>query len=209
MVVGYTTFDNDEIKDRESYCVPILFGIAVFSFIFVFIEKTLIMQTTNKMVNQLRIGTYEKLMKQPTEFYDKSAHSPGNLTNILASEIREVNGVAIEQYTYIIFGCTCLSVSIFAALFFNWKMCVFGFLTLPLTISCIMYASKMKLSSSAKDNKQIVEQKRMTSDTISNHSTIASLANEDYMINKYFIGTRLRIVDFVFPSFLLGLCIFW
>lgn len=167
------------------------------------------MQATNNMVNQLRVSTYENLMKQPAEFYDKSVHSPGNLTNILASEIREVNGVAVEQYTYILFGITCLTVSIVAALFFNWKMCLFGLLTIPLTISCIMYASKAKLNSSAKDNELIVEQKRMTSDVISNHSTIASLANEDYMINKYFIGARQGVVDFILPSFLLGLCIFW
>jgi ABC-type multidrug transport system fused ATPase/permease subunit len=100
LISGYTKFDNDELKDRESYCVPALFGIAAIVFIAIFFEKMLIMQTTDTMVSQLRGNTYESLMKQPTEFYDKPSHASGNLTNVLASEILEVNGAALEQYIY-------------------------------------------------------------------------------------------------------------
>jgi ABC-type multidrug transport system fused ATPase/permease subunit len=100
MILGYTKFDNDELKDRESYCVPALFGIAMVVCISIFFEKMLIMQTSDKMVTQMRGNTYESLMKQPTEFYDKPSHASGNLTNVLASEILEVNGAALEQYIY-------------------------------------------------------------------------------------------------------------
>jgi ABC-type multidrug transport system fused ATPase/permease subunit len=100
LILGYTKFDNDELKDRESYCVPALFGIAMVVFIAVFFEKMLIMQTTDTMVSKLRENTYESLMKQPTEFYDNPSHASGNLSNVLASEILEVNGAALEQYIY-------------------------------------------------------------------------------------------------------------
>jgi ABC-type multidrug transport system fused ATPase/permease subunit len=71
MILAYTKFDNDLLKERESYCVPILFSLAILVLLTFFVEKALIMQTTSIMIKKLRGNTYESLMKQPTEFYDK------------------------------------------------------------------------------------------------------------------------------------------
>jgi ABC-type multidrug transport system fused ATPase/permease subunit len=71
MILAYTKFDHDLLKERESYCIPILFSLAILVLITFFVEKALIMQTTSIMINKLRGSTYESLMKQPTEFYDK------------------------------------------------------------------------------------------------------------------------------------------
>jgi ABC-type multidrug transport system fused ATPase/permease subunit len=131
------------------------------------------------------------------------------LTNILASEIREVNGAAIEQYIFIIHACACVVTSLITAVYFSWLMALAGFVTLPITVYTFIYANRIRYRGTSKDSKQVLNQKRMTSDTISNYPTIASLANEDYIISKYFIGSKQTIGDFIIPAFFMGFSVFW
>jgi ABC-type multidrug transport system fused ATPase/permease subunit len=131
------------------------------------------------------------------------------LTNILASEIREVNGAAIEQYIFIVHACACVITSLIVAVYFSWLMGIVGLVTLPITVYTFIYANRIRYRGTSKDNEQVLNQKRMTSDTISNYPTIASLANEDYIISKYFTGSKQTIGDFIIPAFFMGFSVFW
>jgi ABC-type multidrug transport system fused ATPase/permease subunit len=88
-------------------------------------------------------------------------------------------------------------------------MALIGLVALPITVLVLVYANRVKCKGALKDSNQVVSQKRMTSDTITNYSTIASLAHEDYIIDKYFTGTKQTLSDYMKPAVLMAFSNFW
>jgi ABC-type multidrug transport system fused ATPase/permease subunit len=95
------------------------------------------------------------------------------------------------------------------AQYFNWKMALIGLVSLPITCCILVYANRIRYKGALKDSSKVVSQKRMTSDTITNYSTIASLAHEDYIIEKYFTGTKQSTGDYMKPASLMAFANFW
>jgi hypothetical protein len=57
---------------------------------------------TQNTVKSLRRNVYEGVINQPMQFHDSKDNSVGNITGVLASDTKEVNGASFETYAYVL-----------------------------------------------------------------------------------------------------------
>ena len=84
----------------------------------------------SNLIETVRSNVYSTLVNQPMEFYDNKNHAVGNLTAILASNIRELNGASIEMYLFLYASAVGMISGIVVTFVFEWN---FGLLLCIIT----------------------------------------------------------------------------
>jgi len=140
------------------------------------------------MVKSFRSNIFSSILSQPLEFFNKTENSTGNLTAVLAQEVKSINGTAIDLYFLILQGIAGVIVGLMLSLIYNWYLGLVSVTFLPLIIICIYFQNKERRKSIAKNSGFSDSSRAIISDSILNHTTISSLANEDILIENYFIN---------------------
>lgn len=150
----------------------------------------------SKMIKHLRSGVYASLIRQPIEYFGSKENSTGNLIGMLAKEIRTVNPVSVDMYVLILQGFVGMLTGVAIALAYSWKIGLAALAFCPFSIlMSILQArenniEKKNLSAHSKHERVLI------SDTIVNHSTISSLANESVIVDRYFKERDSMIEEF-------------
>lgn len=71
-------------------------------------------------MKDIRAKCYETLIYQPIEFYDQKENATGNLTGVLAADIKTLNGASVENYLYVIQGFSGIVAAVVVAFIYSW-----------------------------------------------------------------------------------------
>jgi ATP-binding cassette, subfamily B (MDR/TAP), member 1 len=185
VMMSYVGYDYDTMKKKMIIFLPQLLIIAVIILIITGLAKYCTFYLTSNMVMALRIKLYGNIAKQPAEFFDKRINSTGNLMNALSEDIRYVNGASVESYSMLFQGLIGMITAIIISVCYNWKVGLISTCLIPLISIWMYYQASTQFY---KDSGEMAHSNQATiiSDCISNHSTVASLSNEDTLIRRYF-----------------------
>lgn len=177
---------GDYIKNGIAIYIPILAGMCVIMFLAQMLTRAALHVINSNLIESIRSNLYDKLINQPLEFYDNKDHNIGNLTAILSSNVRELNGASIEIYVFMYGAVAGMISGITIAFVFEWN---FGLLLCGITpVSAIAVGVTFSLQYGSQSGTKETEslQEKMVSDYVCNYATVASLANEDIVISRYF-----------------------
>ena len=87
----------------------------------------------SNLIENVRSNVYTTLVNQPMEFYDNKNHAVGNLTAILASNVRELNGASIEVYVFLYGSIAGMLSGIVIAFIFEWNFGILFCIITPIS----------------------------------------------------------------------------
>ena len=167
-------------------CLPIVFAFVILVLIIELINKLCMHYLSSKLTLQLRKDLYDRIIKQPIEFFNSRSLSTGNLTGMLAQEIKAINASTVQRYLLLLQGLFALITGLIISLIYSWKIGLVASVMLP-TIMLLIYLHLKQSKVEAANNTGLTEISRLIiSDSILNHTTVAVLANEQILIDRYF-----------------------
>lgn len=95
---SFSTEDSSGMKSDMALFLPIIVGIGFTALLAQAIAMYCIYYLSARMIRTLRSGLFETIIKQPLQFFMQKDNSTGNLTSVLACDIRQVNGASVETY---------------------------------------------------------------------------------------------------------------
>ena len=134
----------------------------------------------------IRTDLHESLIHQPLEFFDKKGNSTGELTGMLARDVKEINTVTIELYLILFGSFSCLCTGLIIATIYSRQIGFVSMMFFPIEIFCLYIYSVEYKSDLVKKDAFEGNFRRTVSDTITNHSTISSMGHEDVVLQRYF-----------------------
>ena len=146
LIISYTGHDNEAIKSDMRTYLPIMVGIALVITFAETINKFWIYFLSSRMAKTLRKDVYESIVYQPLEFFSTKAHSTGNLTGILAQEIRSINASTINMYFLLIQGFVGMITGLTISLIYSWKIGLVACIFLPTILLCLYYHRRTTLT---------------------------------------------------------------
>ncbi|CAI2363387.1 unnamed protein product [Moneuplotes crassus] len=191
-----TTSTGADVKQDMAIYLPIIFGMGILAAIFQFCTRSLLHIVNTNLLQGARKFVYNHVLRQPIEFFDHKNHNTGNLTAILSSSTRELNGAAVELYLFIFQSMASMVGGMIFAFIFEWNMGILFLFIIP--VSWISMGATFALQSSSQSSYEetISKQEKMISDYIMNYHTVLSLANEDTIISRYFSRDNSQEIEY-------------
>ncbi|CAI2361898.1 unnamed protein product [Moneuplotes crassus] len=175
-----------EVKNDMAIYISTIFGIGMVACITQFISKVVLHWLNTNLAQNVRKSVYDNIIKQPLQFFDTVSHSTGNLTSILTSTVKEFNGAAIETYVFMLQGLTGMITGIVFCFIFEWNIGLIMCFITPVTFLSFGTTLALQFSFQSENYGIINNQDKMISDYILNYATVSSLANEEFMTDRYF-----------------------
>lgn len=172
------------MRNAIAIYVPIIFGMMVLAFVLQFFVRSWLYIVNSNLMENLRSIIFERLIYQPLEYFDNN--STGNLTAVLASNIRELSGASTEMYLFMFGGFAGMIAGVSLMFVYQWN---FGLLMVGIVpvsaIACgITFALQFGSHNGSSNSERLQEQ--MVSDYVMNYNTVSSLANEEIIIQRYY-----------------------
>jgi ATP-binding cassette, subfamily B (MDR/TAP), member 1 len=132
LLMDYTGINNHYIRHRMAIFIPILIGLGSLALICQTITRYCLYILTSNMLATLRSSVYNKVIRQPIDFFNNKENSTGQLTATLSADIRVVNGASIEMYVLIYQGLCGVVCGITISWVFCWSIGLFATFLVPL-----------------------------------------------------------------------------
>ena len=170
------------------------------AFIFQWFTRACMAVLSQNMMQDVRIDTYDSMIHQPIEFFDKKENATGNLTGVLSSDTKSLGGASVENYLLVLQGFAGLIASIAIAFAYSWSMGVLIVGYTPLFAFAIYHQMTTQVRVPVKDSKEYEDDKLVISESIVNQSTVASLACDEQIVNNnlYEVTENTWLISLVF-----------
>ena len=178
MKILFSRSRNESTHDRENIVLKyslILLGMAITAFIVQWITRACIAVMTQNLMHDLRVKVYENLIYQPAAFYDKKENATGSVTGVLASDMKSVSGAALENYLIVLQGLIGVTVSVIVCLIYSWPVGLVSLVHVPISALGFYYIATVQIGIFQNKTKNAANDKLVISESIVNHSTVASL----------------------------------
>ena len=195
--IYYSKSSHSEIRKDMAKYIPIMLGIGLFGIISQVITRFCLYYLTSGMTLSIRKDVYKSMLEKPIEYFDNKQNSIGNLTSILSTEAKDLNGASIEMYILIYQGIVWIIASIVISFIYSWNIGLVSAGFLPGVIFSWIIIMKYQMIKPKPIGNIHNMERTIISDWIANYSTISSLAHEDAIIDRYFKnGTKVKEIDF-------------
>lgn len=169
--------DGDEAHEKHETLKYsfMLVGMAFIAMCIQWFTRYCMAELTQNMMKDVRTDAYGNLIRQPVAFYDRKENATGNLTGILASDMKTMNGAAFENYLRIFQGFSGIVASVVIAFIYNWVIGIMCFVYVPICAFACYHQMTIQITVPTKNSKKYEDDKLVISESIVNQSTVASL----------------------------------
>lgn len=168
--------------------IPVIAVIGIFIGLFEIISKFCLYYLSCKMTKNLRKEVYESMIHQPLEFFNKKENSTGNLIGILSQEIKSINTITLTMYFLLFQGVVAMIAGLAISLAYSLKIGFIACGIIPVILLLLFMHAKQIRVDRAKDSDYAKNVRVIISDSILNHSTVSSLANDQILVDRYFVN---------------------
>jgi ABC-type multidrug transport system fused ATPase/permease subunit len=84
----------------------------------------------DKLVYDLRIKVFQKLLRMPMKYFDRKENTPGAISTKLANEAYQVHNMITGIIAYVCLNITTVAIGLLIAIYHCWKI---GLITLAFT----------------------------------------------------------------------------
>ena len=171
--------DHSHQKHETLKYSGILIGMGLSAMMVQWVTRGCMAMMTQNMMKDVRTEAYDNLIHQPIEFYDKKENATGNLTGILAADMKTMNGAAVENYLLILQGFTGIICSVVVAFVYSWPIGIVCMIYVPICAFACYHQMNIQIKVPTKNSKKYQDDKMVISESIVNQSTVASLACDE------------------------------
>lgn len=134
MIISFTKTGNTETMiDHMRIYIPVLLAIGVFVGVSQMLNRCIVYFLSSKMMIKMRSDVYSSMINQPMTFFNNNENSTGNLTAVLAEEMRTINSASLDVYFVLFQGMVGMVTGFIISLSYSLHLGLIALVVLPLT----------------------------------------------------------------------------
>jgi len=161
----------------------IIFGVIGLSAIFSLLSSTTSSWVANKVVMDIRVDMFKKLLKLPKKFFDRT--SSGKILSKLTFDVEQIAGAASTIWLDFIKASVTVLILVLYLFFKNWQLSLSLIVILPLVFIAVKSSSSRMRNSSSQVQKSIGDMTHLLEENISGNSVIKIFEAEKYEKDKF------------------------
>ncbi len=154
-------------------------GQAIFTFLYLYFMKTLGL----KVVRDIRLKLYKKLIHQSIDFLSKSR--TGDLVSRISNDIDKIRYAVSETLSVYIKETLTLIILLFVIFYQDWYMAMISFLIIPVAAFILKRFGKKVQERVLQSQQAIGELSNFLSETVGGNKIVKAYNMEDYEIKKF------------------------
>ena len=161
----------------------IIFGVIGLSAIFSLLSTSTSSWVANKVVMDIRVDMFKKLLKLPKKFFDKT--SSGKILSKLTFDVEQIAGAASTIWLDFIKASVTVLILVLYLFYKNWQLSLSLIVILPIVFIAVKKSSSRMRNSSSEVQKSIGDMTHLLEENISGNSVIKIFEAEKYEKNKF------------------------
>ena len=161
----------------------IIFGVIVLSAIFSLLSSSISSWVANKVVMDIRVDMFKKLLKLPKKFFDKT--SSGKILSKLTFDVEQIAGAASTIWLDFIKASVTVFILVIYLFYKNWQLSLSLIVILPIVFIAVKKSSSRMRNSSSEVQKSIGNMTHLLEENISGNSVIKIFEAEKYEKDKF------------------------
>lgn len=165
--------------------ILIMFLISIGSFFCMVTYRSSFSYVASNITKNVRREVYESFLRKHIGWYDFRENSPGDLSNILASDVQILNGISTEGLAVIIEANSSIITGLIIGFYFCWQISLVALGCFPLMVFGGVVQAKFQQGYQTIDKNDGKSANLIISDSIINFKTVQSFANENVLIEQF------------------------
>jgi subfamily B ATP-binding cassette protein MsbA len=161
----------------------IIFGVISLSAIFSLISLSTNSWVANKVVMDIRVDMFKKLLKLPKKFFDRT--SSGKILSKLTFDVEQIAGAASTIWLDFIKASVTVFILVIYLFYKNWQLSLSLIVILPIVFIAVKKSSSRMRNSSSEVQKSIGDMTHLLEENISGNSVIKIFEAEKYEKEKF------------------------
>lgn len=139
----------------------------------------------DRVVFDMRMRVFEKLLKLPMSYFDKKENTPGAISTKLSTEAYQIHNVITGIIAVVNLNSTAVICAVIIAVVHCWQIGLVSLAFTPLLIMTSFIHISVVKSLTRKSEKSEKFIGCLISDTVSNIRTVKSFGRAAFFINKF------------------------
>ena len=161
----------------------IIFGVISLSAIFSLVSLSTNSWVANKVVMDIRVDMFKKLLKLPKKFFDRT--SSGKILSKLTFDVEQIAGAASTIWLDFIKASVTVFILVIYLFYKNWQLSLSLIVILPIVFIAVKKSSSRMRNSSYEVQKSIGNMTHLLEENISGNSVIKIFEAEKYEKDKF------------------------
>jgi len=161
----------------------IVFGVISLSAIFSLVSSSTNSWVSNKVVMDIRVDMFKKLLKLPKKFFDGT--SSGKILSKLTFDVEQIAGAASTIWLDFIKAMVTVLILVLYLFYKNWQLSISLLVILPIVFIAVKRSSSRMRKSSSEVQKSVGDMTHLLEENISGNSVIRIFEAEKYEKNKF------------------------
>ncbi|CAD7078234.1 unnamed protein product [Hermetia illucens] len=183
---GILSIDDPGMVSSESVLFSIYFLIlGFFAGLGNLLQTFMLNIAGSRLTTRLRKMTFKAILSQEMGYFDDQDNSVGALSARLSGDCAGVQGATGSRIGAILQSISTMVIGVLLAFVFSWKLTLVGLTTIPLVLGSIVFEARYMEAGDAEEKKALEKASQIAVEAISNIRTIASLNQEEPVIERY------------------------
>ena len=161
----------------------IVFGVISLSAIFSLVSSSTNSWVSNKVVMDIRVDMFKKLLKLPKKFFDGT--SSGKILSKLTFDVEQIAGAASTIWLDFIKAMVTVLILVLYLFYKNWQLSISLLVILPIVFIAVKRSSSRMRKSGSEVQKSVGDMTHLLEENISGNSVIRIFEAEKYEKNKF------------------------
>jgi len=161
----------------------IIFGVISLSAIFSLVSLSTNSWVANKVVMDIRVDMFKKLLKLPKNFFDRT--SSGKILSKLTFDVEQIAGAASSIWLDFIKASVTVFILVIYLFYKNWQLSLSLIVILPIVFIAVKKSSSRMRNSSSEVQKSIGDMTHLLEENISGNAVIKIFEAEKYEKDKF------------------------
>jgi len=161
----------------------LIFGVISLSAIFTLISISTSSWVANKVIMDMRVDMFKKLLKLPKKYFDKT--SSGKILSKLTFDVEQIAGVASTIWLDFIKASITVLILTLYLFYKNWQLSLILLVILPVISYAVKRSSSRMRKSSTEVQRSIGDMTHLLEENISGNSVIKIFDAQKYEKNKF------------------------
>jgi subfamily B ATP-binding cassette protein MsbA len=161
----------------------IIFGVIGLSAIFSLLSTSTSSWVANKVVMDIRVDMFKKLLKLPKKFFDMT--SSGKILSKLTFDVEQIAGAASTIWLDFIKASVTVFILVIYLFYKNWQLSLSLIVILPIVFIAVKKSSSRMRNSSSEVQKSIGDMTHLLEENISGNSVIKIFEAEKHEKDKF------------------------
>lgn len=138
----YKRYTDPEWETESKIWLCIFAGVIIFFVLFTVLEKSIFGVMGEKLTLKLRCELIEEILHKQISWFDREDRAPGILTNVIASDITQLNGMTSETLVSVVEVICIFTFGVSLGMYINlWSALTCALISPIMIVGMFLYAN--------------------------------------------------------------------